>query len=83
MWLSIPIVLALLLAVVSFIAGIAPLGIGLLVIAAGLVAFQRVQGGPSAARAERAERRNPTDPLPPAHEGQSHMTPDEIPSSRS
>lgn len=82
MWLAIPIVLALLLAVVSFIAGIAPLGIGLLVVAAGLAAFQRKQGGASAARAERQEAHDPTQPLGTAHEGQEHMTPDEIPSPR-
>ena len=79
MWLALPVIGAIILAVVAFLAGLAPVGLGLLVIAAGLAAFQRVQGGPSARRAERQERIDPNQNLGPAHNGQGHMTPDQIP----
>lgn len=78
----VPFLLSLLLAVASFAAGLAPVGIGLAVIAAGLLAFQRKQGRPAAERARRMAARVPHDPLPPAHQGQARMTPDDIPSPR-
>ncbi len=55
-----------------------PVGIVLLVVAIILGVFQSRQGAPSARRAERMEKRDPGDPLPAAHEGQAHMTPDKI-----
>lgn len=76
------IVPAIILAIASFVTGLAPIGIALLVVAAGLAAYQARKGAPSAARAQRAEARSPADPLPPAHEGQKHMTPEDIPTPR-
>lgn len=72
------IVPAVILAIVSFVTGLAPVGVVLLVVAVILGVFQAKQGGPSAARAERMEKRSPGDPLPAAHEGQAHMTPDSL-----
>lgn len=72
------IVPAILLAIVSFVTGLVPVGIGLLVIAAGLGAAQSRRGASSAERAKRIEERDPGDPLPPAHDGQAHMTPEQI-----
>lgn len=79
MWIALPVIGALVLAVAAFLAGLAPVGVGLLVIAAGLAAFQTVQGGPSAQRAKRAERLDVNQNLGPAHDGQAHMTPDQLP----
>ena len=82
-WVYITMGLSLLLSIAAFVGGLAPVGVGLLIIAIGLVIAQSRAGAPSAARAKRAEERDPRDPLPPAHEGQAHMTPDDLPSPRS
>ena len=83
MWLYIPLVVGFVLAIASFFIGLWPVGVILLIaIAIALATKPAGLSKSSADRAKRQERRAPSDPLPPAHEGQAHMTPDEIPAPR-
>ena len=77
-WVYISMGASLLLSIISFIAGLIPVAVGLLVLFVVLIALSARAGSASAARAERNEHLDTTEDLGPAHGGQAHMTPDKL-----
>jgi Na+/alanine symporter len=77
MWLTVLIVIGFVAGLAIAVFGGGPIGFVLVVIAlVGLGA--KFLGSLGAQRG--GEQQDPNQPLGPAHEGQAHMTPDEIPS---